>query len=106
MLSVSDIVDDITGNLINDGSANYIQLIEGVQTVGDITSIILGVLLVLIVVGLPIVIAIEICYINFPLVRDSFERLVLKTSGHLNTVLGLVIRDAKRAVVLSDTVVT
>lgn len=105
-MSVDDIVKDITSNMANDGSADYIQLIEKLGMVGTITNVVLGLLVTIIVIGVPLVVAIELCYINFPVLQTTFEKAVIKTTGNLNKALGLVIHDARIAVQAANTVET
>ena len=70
-MSVQDIVDGISGYLPNDGMADYISMIEGLGIVGQIAALIVGLLVMVIIVGLPLVIAIEVCYINFPFIQSG-----------------------------------
>ena len=103
-MSVESIIEDMQGYLYNDGMADYIQLNEGLGIVGQIASMIVGVLVTLIIVGLPIVIAIEVLYINSPWVQSGYDRLADKyNKGKVGRVLGLTIRDAKRALEESHT---
>ena len=86
-MSVDEIVNDITGHMVTDGSANYIQLIESLNTIEKISSVILGLMVVVIIIGVPLVVAVEIVYINFPMAQESFERALIKTTGNLNKAL-------------------
>lgn len=105
-MSVDEIVNDITGHMVTDGSANYIQLIESLNTIEKISSVILGLMVVVIIIGVPLVVAVEIVYINFPMAQESFERALIKTTGNLNKALGLMLRDAKLAVLKANTIET
>ena len=55
-------------------------------------------LVAIIIIGLPIVIAIEVCYINFPLFENSYEKLCSRLTGGPRRILGLMIRDAQKAI--------
>ena len=68
-MTVTDIVTDIESYLSGDGMADYVSLIEGLGIVGRIGSIVIGILVVMIVVGMPVVVAIEVFYINFPPIK-------------------------------------
>lgn len=94
-MGVSDIVDGMSKYFQSDGKADYITLIEGVAIIRNITSLILGLLVMIISIGLPIVVAIEVCYINFPPVQHAYDNLYNRLEGKANTVFGLVIRDAR-----------
>ena len=105
-MPVDKIVSDITGNMSNTGGADYIQLTTQLGMVGSVVGVILGFLVAIIIIGGPLVIAIEIMYINFPLMQESLEKLTTRTSGRTQTTLGLVIRDARLAVREANTVQT
>lgn len=102
-MTVDSIVDGLSSYLQSNGNADYITLIEGIGIVGKIASIILGLLVTIILIGLPLVISIEVCYINFPIFRERFDDLYNRLNGKRQVVLGLVVRDAKKAVVESHT---
>lgn len=103
-MSVNDIMNQIVGEFANDGSANYIQLNEQIKAVGNFTSIVLGLLVGIVVIGLPIVIVIEIMYINFPIFQNQFENVVAHTQGRVSKTLGLAVHDARIAVQRANTV--
>lgn len=105
-MSVDDLVRDITINMSSDGSADYISLIENLGLIGRVTSLILGLFVTVIVIGVPIVVAVELAYINFPVLQIKVEKVVLKTTGKLNKALGLVIHDARLATEKANTVET
>lgn len=105
-MSVDEIVNDITNHLSTDGSANYIKLIESLHTIEKVSSVILGLMVVVILLGIPIVVSVELVYINFPVAQEQFEKVLIKTTGNLNKALGLVLRDAKLAVLKANTIET
>ena len=102
-MSVQDIVDGISGYLPNDGMADYISMIEGLGIVGQIAALIVGLLVMVIIVGLPLVIAIEVCYINFPFIQSGCDGIYHRLRGKASRIFGLVIRDARKAVEISKT---
>lgn len=105
-MSVDEIVNGILENMPDDGHANYIQLKEQLDLVGTITSIILGLIVTIIVVGVPVVVALELCYINIPVFQEYTEKIIIKTTGKLNTAIGFVVRDAKLALQEANTIQT
>lgn len=102
-MTVTDIVTDIESYLSGDGMADYVSLIEGLGIVGRIGSIVIGILVVMIVVGMPVVVAIEVFYINFPIVQNGYDEIYHRLKGKANRIFGLVIRDARKALELSHT---
>lgn len=105
-MSVDEIVNDIQNGIVSTGGADYIQLIEQVGMIRTIAELILGLFVTIIIIGLPVIIALEICYINFPVMQASFNNILNKTSGNINSALGLVLRDAKIALTRANTVET
>ena len=102
-MTVGDIVNDISNYLSGDGMADYISMTEGLGIVGRIASLIVGLLVTVIIVGLPIVIAVEVVYINFPFVQKGYDELYNRLKGKANRIFGLMIRDAKKSLELSHT---
>lgn len=97
-MTVDDIVDGMSGYLQSDGKADYIGLIEGISLAQDVISMILGLLVMIIAIGLPFVVAVEVCYINFPLIQEQCDKLYDRLEGKANKIFGLVIRDARVSV--------
>lgn len=102
-MSVGEIVDGITGYVQSDGGTNYIALIEGTNAVTQILISILHILAGIIIIGLPIVVAIELCYINLPLFQSKCNNLYDRLEGKPNQLYVLVIRDAMVAVERANT---
>ncbi len=102
-MRVDDIIKGITERIISDGSADYIQLNEQLNFVDTLARLILGLMVIIIVIGIPLVVVVELVYINFPVFRDTYKKVTLRTSGRLNSTLGLVVRDARLAVEKSTT---
>lgn len=102
-MTVDDIKNGMSDYLLSEGKADYIGLIEGVGLVGDIASAIIGLLIAVIMILIPIIVAVEVCYINFPIFQDSYERIYNRLKGKAANMLGLVIRDARTAVEVSRT---
>ena len=102
-MNVNDIVDGISGYLENGGKADYIAMIEGVSIAEEIITSIAGLLVVFIMVMMPVVIGVEVCYINFPIFQDAYERLYQRLQGKPSHIFGFVIRDARMAVERSRT---
>lgn len=103
-LSVGEIVDGMTKYVQSDGGTNYIALIEGTNIVTQILIALLNVFAGMIIIGLPIVVAIELCYINLPLFQDRCNNLYHRLEGKPNQVFVLVIRDAMVAVERANTI--
>jgi len=105
-MGVDKLVNEITSYMVSDGSVNYITLIEQVGIVDAITGTVLGLLVTLIVIFLPIVIVIEILYLNIPVIQESIEQKIFENGNKGNIILGLVLRDARLAVQKANTIET
>lgn len=79
------------------GKADLISLTEGLNLVRNISGKIIDILVAIIIIGLPIVIAIEVCYINFPMFENSYDKMCNRLQGKAGRILGLMIRDAQKA---------
>lgn len=99
-MSTSDIVRELEERLYYNGEINQIQLIEQTGLISQIASIVLGVLSIVILILVPIVVAVEVIYIAFPVIRNKTDELILKieSKGVKHNALGFVLRDAKEAV--------
>lgn len=102
-MTQGQIVDGMKEYLQTDGTADYISMIQGLGIVGQIAGLIVGMLVAMIMVGVPIIVSIEVMYINFPVFQSKCNNLYHRLEGKANTALGLVLRDAFRAVELSHT---
>lgn len=103
---VEGVVNELTDVLsLNDGNIDYITQIESTNTIGRIFSVVLGMGLVLVMFLIPIFIALEICYIAFPLFRTNYEKLKENSpeKGKRIAVVSFVLRDAIKAVEKNET---
>lgn len=98
----TDIMNGISELIQDDGGANYVALHEGLGIVGDITSWILGLLVMIVLIGFPIIVALEVLFINVPVVQSSVLKLMDKSTT-VNKIMGICLRDAKRAIYLANT---
>ena len=93
----------MTNYVQSDGGINHIALIEGTNIVIDIFVALLNIFCGVIMIGLPIVVAIEVCYINIPLFQNKCHNLYYRLEGKANQILELTIRDAMVAVERANT---
>ena len=112
-MSVDEIVNGIVeqSNLIVDektGGTDNITLREVTNTITVITSKLLGIALVVIVISVPIIVTLELIYVNFPIIRTPMDALYNKlgSKGVSRRALGLVLGDARKAVEQANTVKT
>jgi hypothetical protein len=77
---------------------------EGYSIVGKIASLVMGFLIVTILLLVPIIVALEVSYISFPIVRDATDSLIIKLEGKgiEKFTSGVVLRDAREAVRRAD----
>ena len=104
-MGVSDILTGLEQMLGKSNATDLISLYEGLGLVGQIGGIILGILLVLIIILTPIIVGLEVIYINFSILQEKIDAL-----GEKNRVLGrtlqICLRDARLALVKANTIET
>ena len=99
-MSIGDLVNNLENRMYSDGTVDHISIIEVTDMIQRVSSVILGVLAWLILIMLPIVIAIEIIYICFPIIREKTNEMILKLEqrGYKHNIPGFVLRDAIKAI--------
>ena len=105
-MGVDEIIEDITERLASDGTVDYIQLTEHVRIVERLAEVIFGVMSAVIIIGLPIIVAIELMYINFPAFRGKADEFTRKHTGRASRVVGLALGDARLALERANTIET
>lgn len=104
-MSVTDIINGMNNALIDDGGANYVKLHEGVAVAMSVFSYIFGICIVVLLIGIPIIVTLELLYINTPTMRSAEDKW-LKSNSSMKKVLSVCLRDAKRAIEAADTLNT
>jgi len=92
-MGASEIIDGLRGAIEYDGSVDYLQLAETIRSIQIVSGAILGVLIVIIVTGFTMVIALEIAYINFPIIAEKINDI-----KRGKNIIGLVLNDARKAI--------
>lgn len=109
-MTSSDLVTDIQNNIESDGSVDYIQLYTGMDQITEITGTILGILSVIVLILVPLVVVMELMYINIPTFQSLFDnglkKLSIKGYGKTQKALEFSFRDAKKAIQMANTVKT
>ena len=102
-MSVQEITDGMSKYIESDGHLNYIALIESTNTITQIFAFLITLFAGIIVIGLPIIVGIELCYINLPAIQNHYNNLYGRLEGKANQILGIVIRDALIAIERANT---
>lgn len=99
-MDIEELVSELESRLSTNSGIEHITLIESSSTIGKIASVILGILSMLVVILVPIMIAVEIVYICFPVIREKTDQVMVKleTKGADKKLLGVAFRDAKHAI--------
>lgn len=97
-MEVDDIVKGLENKLQSDGAVDYIGLIEGYEAVGKIASIVLGLMVVFILIILPLVIALELLYINSPIIRGKIDEVIMPDGRYKKPSIGFNFKDARKAI--------
>ena len=72
-MSASEILQGMEELVGNTSELNLIFLYNGLQLIREYSSLILGVLAVLIMIFTPLVIGLEVLYLNFPTAQDGIQ---------------------------------
>lgn len=104
-MSVDEIIGQIGDKIDKPFTLNFIQLQEGSDLVAGITTLLLGLVIILILLLTPLVIAAELMYINIPIFRQAADNIREGKKGERKLV-GLALRDAELALRRANTTVT
>lgn len=80
------------------GDYDYISFYEGLNSITSIANSILGILVVLIDILIPIIISLELCYINFPMFRQQVDKIIVNSGGAAHGAFEFTFKDAVEAV--------
>ena len=97
-MSSEEIIEGVEQYLYSDGQADNILLIEGLTLVSKVATTLLSILTGIIIIGLPLIVAVEIIYINFPVVQRPINTKIIYKTGRIHRILAFALRDAVRAV--------
>lgn len=106
-MSVDEIVGGITGE-VSGGGVDYLVLTEWVDTIRNIANFISGFIVYLIVIGVPLIVSIELLYINVPPLKSTIDNWLdkLEEKGIKYRASELILRDAILAVKRAATIDT
>lgn len=96
-MGVQDVINGIQDQADNTSNMDYIKWIDWSSRVGDFAECILGILVLIVLIIVPIVIALEVLYINAPVTRNVFDKLRDGTT-RVARVAEFCLRDAVEAV--------
>lgn len=104
-MNIRKLVDELQNKISNSGGINRLLMLESTDAIKRVFSLILGILCVIILITIPIIVAIEIIYIVFPIIRLKADEAIFKidSGGHKHNMLGFMLRDAVEAVKIANT---
>lgn len=106
-MSASEILKGMEELVGNTSDLNLLFLYDGLQLIREYSSLVLGVLAVIILVFTPLVIGLEVLYINFPTAQDGVQYLSGKYKDKVVAkTLTMIFRDANRAILEANTINT
>ncbi len=99
-MGIDEITEGLKERLESDDSVNYLMYYEGYSIVGKVASVVMGFLIVIVLLLVPFIVALEVAYISFPVIRDATDSLIIKLEGKgiEKFTSGVVLRDAIEAV--------
>lgn len=101
-MTPNEVIQGINEIMTDDGGTDYVALYENLGIVGDVVAWILGMLVIFVLIGFSIVVSLEVLFMNLPAFQSSIYKLMEK-SDTANKILGLCLRDAKRAIMIANT---
>lgn len=96
-MTAKDIVDEIGSNADNKSDINYIVFYEWSIKIVQFAEMLLGVTVLMILILVPLVISLELIYINIPITRNVFDK-IKGGSTRRARVAEFCLRDAVQAV--------
>lgn len=96
-MSADEIIDKIEEKAIETGSMDHIKYIEWSKAIIEFAEFILGMLIVVIIILVPLVIMLEVVYINVPISRNVFDK-IRGGNNRIARVAQFALRDAVEAV--------
>jgi hypothetical protein len=107
-MTVEEITNALAEKTAQDGSMDYLYAREATSVIGRIGSLVYGILTTIIIVTVPFIVALEVVYIAFPIVRTSANKLIVKIEGKgiTHKIAGLTLGDAIEAVRRAETKMT
>jgi len=105
-MSTSDIVSELENKVASDGSVDYLTLNTGLELITDIGEFVLGLLCVIFLMVIPLVVMLELFYINIPILRTATEKFLVRGNGHVKKAIEFTLQDAKQAITEANTVKT
>lgn len=105
-MDIGTITEGIEQNLIEDPRLDYIKTIEWTSTIMRISSLVLGILAIVILILIPIVCALELIYITIPTLRSATDKYLYgdDTKGFVQHTLKFTLKDAIKAVEIANTI--
>lgn len=104
-MSPLDIIEGIEQKISVPGGYDYIMMHEGLQIIDKVIGALMGILIVIAIAGIPIIVALEVMYINNPLLRNTADTITGSKKKGVR-IIALCLRDALRAIQLANTVET
>ena len=108
-MDISKLVEDLERKATSGGGSDILMESTWIEVIDRIGGFILGLLIVLLAISLPLIITLEVMYINFPAFRvEIVDKLSekFKGNGHIQRVMKLTFHDARRALKEANTIQT
>ena len=96
-MNVSDILSDIADKAVDTASMDRILFSDITNGIIEFTEIILGMAIIIIFILVPIVISLELIYINAPVTRDLFDS-IKGSNRKVSKIAEFCLRDAVESV--------
>jgi len=101
--TVQGIENSIENTLRNTGGIDNLMAMETTITIQKVFSVILGILAILILITIPLTVLFELCYMNFPIIREKIDQAVDEHGGFIKRSLQMTLKDAMKAIEIAET---
>lgn len=101
-MKISEVIKGIGDLTYDDGSVNYLLYYKGYDLITNIINYATGAIAVILLTMIPIIVCLELMYINLPFMRGGVNWLASKAHA-MEVIMGLCFRHAKLALERSYT---
>ena len=105
-MSVDDVINGISSTMDDPGELDYIMANTGINAINTIGSFIISLGLGLLLIVFPIIVLLEVLYLNFSTLRGGVNKLMYSGKGSIQKVIKFTLRDAVKAYEEANTIET
>lgn len=105
-MQVSDLVEELQRKASQGEGVNSLTMYTGITVITKISEFVIGLMSTILLIVIPLVVALELIYINMPVVRSVADKIMDRGTGHVQKAVKFSLRDAIKAVEMANTIET